>query len=187
MSLSTSDQEKTEGPRRREGPIRLRTELWLRSLAPEAHFTATPSGWVAWFGPEAWSHGGELAVKSCSCKLMRCGLHDNRGHGGVFARRVLPSMGGRAFISFGHADLQASCTQALRSAYSRMQIALRLRAPIAKLFDLACLRWAGHELGRRPLGAVDTRSQLPGMGGAPLRNLQIYMPDTPGRACLRPS
>ena len=99
-----------------------------------------------------------------------------------------PWVSGMHFEQIRTHRLASKAVQALRSAYLRMQIVLRLRwqrASIANYSSWACFCMVGHELGRRPLGAVDTRAQLPGLGSPQLRLLCIYMPDVPERAfCL---
>ncbi|CAE7528459.1 unnamed protein product [Symbiodinium sp. CCMP2456] len=112
-------------------PATGRSDTVCESLAPEAHFTATPSGWVAW-----------------------CGLHDNRGHGGVFARRVLPSMGPPISV-FAHANRVEGMS------WGGDRLALLIHAP-------NCLVWAvwdpveaaktGNGLYVAPQGFIPGRS-----------------------------
>eukprot|EP00439_Symbiodinium_sp_Y106_P084631 s744_g26.t1 len=111
-------------------PASGRSDTVCENLAPEAHFTATP-GWVAW-----------------------CGLHDNRGHGGVFARRVLPSMGPPISV-FAHANRVEGMS------WGGDRLALLIHAP-------NCLVWAvwdpveaartGNGLYVAPQGFIPGRS-----------------------------
>lgn len=78
-------------------------EILCENLPPEAHFTATPS-WVAW-----------------------CGLHDEHGHGGVFARRIHPKLG-PPFTAFTHPNRVEGMT------WGGSRLALLVHAP-------NCLVW----------------------------------------------
>jgi len=86
-------------------PVTESVDIVCEHLPQEAHFSASATGWVAW-----------------------CGLHDDRGHGGVFARRVLPEMGPPLAV-FAHANRVEGLS------WGGDRLALLIHAP-------NCLVWA---------------------------------------------
>ncbi|CAK0844644.1 unnamed protein product [Prorocentrum cordatum] len=123
-------------------PATLESEVVCEHLPPDVHFAASSScRWVAWSG-----------------------LHDARGHGGVFARRLPPSEGSPLMVFSGAAEALS---------WGGDRLALLLREP-GNTGQLVWAVWDPPE---------DTASGLPG----PCRARSPSRPRPSSRATTRPS
>eukprot|EP00434_Breviolum_minutum_P011269 symbB.v1.2.009942.t1/scaffold642.1/size177528/5 len=114
-------------------PITDEVEIVCEHLPSEAHFSGT-NNWVAW-----------------------CGLHDERGHGGVFARRIRPTLGPPLMV-FTHPNRVEGMT------WGENRLALLVHAP-------NCLVWTvwDAEAAERQSGTIrDNHVDFVGIYGATL-------------------
>jgi len=111
-------------------PITDEVEIVCEHLPSEAHFSGT-SNWVAW-----------------------CGLHDERGHGGVFARRIRPTLGPPLMV-FTHPNRVEGMT------WGENRLALLVHAPNCLVWTVwdaeAAERQSGCCLTVAPQGFVPNR------------------------------
>eukprot|EP00434_Breviolum_minutum_P011270 symbB.v1.2.009942.t2/scaffold642.1/size177528/5 len=111
-------------------PITDEVEIVCEHLPSEAHFSGT-NNWVAW-----------------------CGLHDERGHGGVFARRIRPTLGPPLMV-FTHPNRVEGMT------WGENRLALLVHAPNCLVWTVwdaeAAERQSGCCLTVAPQGFVPNR------------------------------